>query len=128
MADEQEFLFVVPEPDVVPASAEPPWSGEGGESAEADVSIIPRLPFMARAREVSITRAQLEDFWRQKVVGLTETLAGAQRETETEGFRVDEISFSIGVGAKGGVAFVAEGSVTASMNVTLRRTGPPAQA
>jgi hypothetical protein len=60
-------------------------------------------------------------FWREKVVGLTQTFTEAQSENQAKGFRVDEISFSIGVGAKGHVLFVAEGSVEATLAVKLRR-------
>jgi hypothetical protein len=83
-----------------------------------------QLPaFMRRATEVSISREQLEKFWRDNVVRLSKTLTEAQAKAKEEagGFTVDEISFSIGVGAKGGVMFVAEGSIEATMSITLRR-------
>jgi hypothetical protein len=77
--------------------------------------------FLRRTKEVSITPERLEKFWKEKVVGLTQTLNRAQAEKKTEGFQIDEISFSLGVGAKGGVAFVAEGSIEATVSITLRR-------
>ena len=114
MNDEQEFVFLVPD---VEAEAYVSAESEAGiDEREVGIGRVFR-----RAREASISRAELESFWSEKVVGLTETLAQAQAKKDTKGFRVDEISFSIGVGAKGGVMFVAEGSVEASMSVTLRR-------
>jgi hypothetical protein len=56
-------------------------------------------------------------------VGFTDTVAKAETANEPSGYRVDEISFSIGVSAKGGLLFVAEGSVHATMSITLRRAG-----
>jgi hypothetical protein len=114
MNAEQEFLFLVPDREAATAP-----EGFAGPDPERDVSIVPG--FIRRAKEVPVSRADLEAFWKDKVVGLTQTISDAQVQDETRGFHVDEISFSIGVGAKGGVFFVAEGSVEASMSVKLRR-------
>jgi hypothetical protein len=117
MSREQEnFIFLVSGFEV---EAAPP-----GPRIDPDPRRQPRaqpMEFMRRAREVSITPEQLASFWREKVVALSETLGRAQEEEQAPGFHIDEISFSIGVGAKGGVAFVAEGSVEATISITLRR-------
>jgi hypothetical protein len=107
VTEEQSFVFLIPE-----------LAPRGTASRESDVSL---KGVLSRTAEVSISREQLESFWKEKVVALTETLADSQSDENAKGFRVDEISFSIGVGAKGGVFFVAEGSVEASMTVKLRR-------
>ena len=94
------------------------------ETADKDPDLVTHskaFGFIRQKREVSVSAEQLEGFWKDKVVGMTETLARAEAEKGTKGFRVDEITFSLGVGAKGGIAFVAEGSVEASIAVTLRR-------
>src|SRR4051812_24746981 len=110
MNDEPDFAFLIPDVEARPSDS----------SKEADVGRLREL--VKRSKEVGLTRQQVADFWRDKVVGLTETLAEAQSEHETKGFEVDEISFSIGVGAKGGVVFVAEGSIQATLSCTLRRS------
>jgi hypothetical protein len=112
--DEESFDFLIPVVEVVPGPA---------PSGDAELERHVQLPgFLRRTTKVAISRAELEDFWKEKVVALTETLSKAQAEQKTTGFAVDEISFSLGVGASGGVAFVAQGSVEASMSVTLRRS------
>jgi hypothetical protein len=108
---QDRFVFLVPEIAAVPTGQK-----------ESDVALLPRS-LLRRATEVSISRKELEDFWKENVVGLVDTLADAQASRAAKGFGVDEISFSIGVGAKGGLFFVAEGSVEASMTITLRRAG-----
>lgn len=112
MAD--EFVFLVPaEGGATPDQK--PGRGDAELNREA-------LPFRRRgAKEVSISKEKLRAFWENQVVELTDTLGVAQGEREAKGFQVDEISFAIAIGAKGGVAFVAEGSVEASLSVTLRR-------
>jgi len=112
MSDEQDFVFLVADPQARPAAML-----AGDEELERHV----QMPaFFRRATEVSISRQQLTDFWKEKVVGLADTLSQAQVENVTKGFSVHEISFSLGVGAKGGVFFVAEGSIEATMSITLR--------
>jgi hypothetical protein len=91
--------------------------GTGGEDLERHV----KLPGVRAARKVGITAAELETFWREKVIGLADTLTTAQAQQEPKGFRVEEIAFSIGVGAKGGLLFVAEASAQASITVKLAR-------
>lgn len=115
MSDERRFVFLIPEVEASPIDA-PPVDHELRRDA------LPIPTFLTRAREVPISPQQLSDFWNDNVVGLTSTLADAQANNDTKGFRVDEISFSIGVGAKGGIFFVAEGSIEANMSITLRRS------
>jgi hypothetical protein len=112
---DDEFEFLVPEVAPVP---------EGTAQADPELrrDALP-LPFVRRSREVGIKRSDIEAFWREKVVGLTETISDANADHDVKGFRVDEISFSLGVGAKGGVLFVAEGSIEATISVKLRRSG-----
>jgi hypothetical protein len=99
---------------------EPPTSDRFGEGAtELDRHV--RVPGFGRAKEVQVTPQQLEDFWEKKVIALTNTLGAAQAKHETKGFRVDEISFGLGIGAKGGLLFVAEASIEATISVTLKR-------
>lgn len=111
MTDESDFVFLIPEVEAQPRRA----------SKEADVGRVRDL--VRGSKEVGLSREQIAAFWRDKVVGLTDTVSKAETEHETQGFRVDEISFSIGVGAKGGVAFVAEGSIEATLSVKLKRAG-----
>jgi hypothetical protein len=111
MTDESEFVFLVP--DVAPQPTR--------RTKEADVGRVRDL--IRGTKEVGLSREQIAKFWRDKVVGLTETIGEAQKQHETEGFRVEEISFSIGVGARGGVMFVAEGSLEATLSVKLQRVG-----
>jgi hypothetical protein len=114
LTEQEKFVFLVPdfEVEAVPAQG----------LTDPDLKRQAKLPaFMRRAKEVSITSDQLAKFWKEKVVALTGTLSQAQAEKKTEGFHIDEISFSLGVGAKGGIAFVAEGSVEATVSITLRR-------
>lgn len=114
MSNEQNFVFLIAEAQAGPADAL-----VGDDELQRHV----QLPGLLRhATEVSISRQQLMDFWKEKVVGLTDILSQAQAENATKGFQVDEISFSLGVSAKGGVFFVAEGSIEATMSVTLRRS------
>ncbi len=114
MSDEQEFEFLIS--DVQVASDD---TAAGGDDLDRQA----QLPaFLKRATKVSISSKQLTDFWKEKVVGLTDTLSQAQADQAAKGFQVDEIAFSLGVGAQGGVFFVAQGSVEATITVTLRRS------
>src|SRR4051794_8057201 len=113
--DDDGYTFLIAEAEVIaPADG----FGEGATDVERHV----RIPGLSRAREVRITSDQLEDFWDKKVIELTDTLASAQAKKPTTGFTVDEISFAIGVGAKGGLLFVAEASLQATITVKLKRS------
>ncbi|SRR6266545_5739023 len=112
---DNEFVFLVPDVEAVPAAAAP-------ADPELRRDALP-LPFGRRSKEVAIKSSDVETFWRDKVVGLTKTISEANAEHDVKGFRVDEISFSLGVGAKGGVLFVAEGSIEATISVKLGRSG-----
>jgi Trypsin-co-occurring domain 1 len=117
MNDELTFPFLVPDPE---AAAPPPADGFG----EGDAGLERQWrapPFLGGGKRIELTRRQLEDFWKEKVVGLAQTLSDAQAAHEAKGFRVEEIAFALGVGAKGGIAFVAEASAEASITVTLKR-------
>ena len=112
----ESFPFLVAAVEEV-ASSTGDRFGEGATELERHV----RVPGFGRAKEVQVTPQQLEDFWEKKVVALTNTLGAAQAKHETKGFRVDEISFGLGIGAKGGVLFVAEASIEATISVKLKR-------
>jgi hypothetical protein len=111
---QEEFLFVVP-------SAAEPEPGQEAVGSDPELRRDVRLPFTKRARELGLTPEDLQQFWNSKVVGLTGTIEKADKTSQTGGFQVDEISFSIGFSAKGGLAFVAEAGVEAAIAVTLRR-------
>lgn len=116
MTANEELVFLVPGFEVEAVPTQLPVDPDLKRHAKAQP-----LAFLRRAKEVSITPDQLAKFWKEKVVALTGTLSKAQAEKKTEGFEIDEIAFSLGVGAKGGIAFVAEGSVEATVSITLRR-------
>ena len=105
------FVFLVPDEDAQPTEA--PASDEELERQS--------LPFKRNKKAVEITPKQLEGFWKDRVVKLTDTIATAETQSQPKGFHVDEISFGLAISASGGVAFVAQGSIEASLNVTLRR-------
>jgi hypothetical protein len=113
MPDDMTFEFLVAAPsELAPKELD----------VEDDLAQHVSLPaILRRSNKVEISGPQLAGFWKDKVVGLTDTLAEAQAAHATKGFAVDEIAFSLGVGAKGGIFFVAEGSIDASITVTLRR-------
>jgi hypothetical protein len=113
--DAKEFVFLVPDQEGAAAT------GDGFGAGDSELVRHVHLPFFGNNKEVPLSREKLEAFWTENVVGLTDTLTTAQAKNEAKGFRVDEICFSIGVGAQGGLFFVAQASAQASISVTLRR-------
>jgi hypothetical protein len=108
MPDDDGFVFLT-------------HAGQPAEIAPPSDVELQRHALFGRGKEVTVSPQQLDGFWKDKVVKLTDTISDAQTSAQPKGFRVDEISFGLAVGAKGGLVFVAEASVEATITVTLRR-------
>jgi Trypsin-co-occurring domain 1 len=71
-------------------------------------------------RSIDITDSTLHSFIETRVAPLADIFTASAEET-ARGFEVDSIELSIGVGAEGGLSFVAKASADAHIAVTLRR-------
>jgi hypothetical protein len=72
------------------------------------------------SRSIEITDRTLHSFIETRVVPLADIFT-TSAEQAAHGFEIDSIELSIGIGAEGGLSFVAKASADAHIAVTLRR-------
>jgi hypothetical protein len=117
---DQKFSFVVTtEPVVLDDDTYEAGDAEVRPDGKRIDTVKQRLGF--GERKVGVEKKNVQDFLHKQLVPLGSTIATEAKAMEG-GLRVDEISLTIGIGAEGGVSFVAKASAQAAITVTLRRS------
>lgn len=109
--------------DTVPILVPATYQEEPGEyhGAAQETAKEQALWGSSKVKEVKLDK---EDY--QRICTQVFALVDAQEKVtpkSADGFRVDEVTVSLGVHASGGLAFIAEAGVEASIEVTFKRGG-----
>jgi hypothetical protein len=74
------------------------------------------------AQEIRRKLGEVKEDWVVVMQQVSEIISGTDAHTHAEGFRLSEVSVSLGFNAKGKLAFIAEAGVEASVSVTFKRS------
>jgi hypothetical protein len=95
-------------------------AGDEGLSPQSKAGDKVRRVLGLREKDVDVPAKDVRGFLQKQLVPLSSAIA-QEAEKVQGGLAVDEISLTLGVGAEGGLSFVAKASAQASVTVTLRR-------
>jgi hypothetical protein len=123
---EEAFTFTI---STAPVEAAPPVGVRRDTYRAEEKGLEPHGRRIERAKrvlglgdpeDVEVKRKDVQSFLKKQLVPLGSEIAKEAGQVKG-GLVVDEISLTLGIGAEGGLSFVAKASAQAAITVTLRR-------